>query len=177
MSIGIRRASGPPSTHWPPSVVRTLDVSLGLTIVGFLLTVIGLCYAIAQIRKTESAAQAAKKAALDAIQEARRGFQKFAVAFAHRFLNEVKIHLRNQHFDRAALRLDDLATHLAQLSSPEEKWLSLQKKVRVWANSCNQRAKDETSEFAEKKLSDFLLKLESEIDRLFGPFDAYVEET
>jgi hypothetical protein len=80
-------------------------VSLGLTVVGFILTALGLWYAILQIRKTKSAVEAAEEAANRALAESERNFQRYAAANAHRFINEAKMHVDGKAWEKAAMRL------------------------------------------------------------------------
>jgi hypothetical protein len=63
--------------------------------VSLLATVVGLLYAIAQIRKTKSAAAAA-------LEESRQSYHRFAAGNAHRFIKEARIHVENKQWTLAA---------------------------------------------------------------------------
>src|SRR4051812_24558135 len=88
-----------------------------ISIVSLIATVVGLLYAIAQIRKTKSAANAAKEAADKALAESRRSYHRFAARNARRLVSEAKIHVDNKAWALAAFRLNDLADQVAQLAS------------------------------------------------------------
>jgi hypothetical protein len=75
-----------------------------IAIVGFGLTAAGLVYAILQIRKTKTAAEAAEEAAKRALTESRRNLQRYAAGNAHRFVNEAKTHVDRQEWEKAAIR-------------------------------------------------------------------------
>jgi hypothetical protein len=103
-----------------------------LTAVGFVVTVLSLIYAIRQIKETKSAATAARDAATAALAESRRYFQRYVAANCHRYVHEVIIHVENKEWHLAALRLDDLADQVAQLSSEDHAWQRFVDELRTW---------------------------------------------
>lgn len=150
----------------------TAIASAAITIVGFIVTVVSLVYAIRQIRQTKSAAEAAREAATSALAESRRGFQRYAAANAHRFVNEAKIHVENKSWAMAALRLSDLADQAAQLASIEAAWIQLAEELREWEATSRRVAAGELKRFAANKWFEFALRLQAKIDSYYGPFPA-----
>jgi len=137
------------------------------------LTAAGLIYAIAQIRKTKSAAQAAEEAAKIVLHETQKSFQKYVIALAHRFINEVKALVRAQPPDwvKAAMRLSDLADQMAHTVSPAAVANSEVDEVRNWAGRFHKYAVGKLKRFPDKEWEAFLARFESRIDSLMRPFE------
>jgi hypothetical protein len=148
-------------------------VSLVITAAGFLGTVVGLVYAIRQIKQTKTAALAAKEASDRALADSRKGFHHYTAANAHRFVNEAKIHVGNESWAMAAMRLGDLADQLAQLGA---EWKELVAKLREWDAACTRRANGSRKSFALDKWSDFAVHLQERIDGYYGPFVGIASE-
>jgi hypothetical protein len=89
-----------------------------ISIISTVGTLAGLVYAIVQIAKTKSAAQAARTAAKLAQAESHAAFHAYAAAMAHRFVNEIHLHVNGEKWEFAALRLRDLATKRPGLPRP-----------------------------------------------------------
>lgn len=132
--------------------------------------IFGLLVALIQLWKTESAAQAAKQAAESVLRQHIENFQKFAAMFAHRFANEAQTHVENKHWDMAAVRLDDLADHLAALGAIDVAWQSLVRETREFARSCHNK------KLSVRKWPKFLLKVKSMIDQLNAMFPKVEKE-
>ena len=79
-----------------------------LSLGGFLLTLLGLYYAIAQIKKTKTAVEATEAATERAVAEARENFLRYAAAMSRMLLNEATLHIRHEDYGKASLRLGDL---------------------------------------------------------------------
>jgi hypothetical protein len=143
---------------------------VAVSVLGTLATLLGLYYAILQIRKTASAAQAASEAAKNTLEESQRNFHNYAIANANRFVNEAKIHIENGHWERAAVRLNDLADQGAQLVSNDEGWADTVAELRDWGNICLRLKKEEIKRFPTAKWLLFLQDLQAKIDSRYGPF-------
>jgi hypothetical protein len=146
-----------------------------LSLVGFGLTAAGLVYAILQIRKTKSAAEAAEEAAKRVLTESERNFQRYAAANAHRFVNEAKMHVNSQEWEKAATRLNDLADQAAQLAYTDEDWRQLADDLRTWAATCMKHARGK-AKFPMNNWVAFSVRLQRKIDHYHGPFAATSEE-
>jgi len=141
-----------------------------VSILGFIVTTAGLVYAILQIRKTKSAAEAAEAAARSALAESQRNFQRYAAGNAHRFINEAKLHVDRQEWEKAATRLNDLADQAAQLGDVDEDWRQLADELRTWASICTRHAAGSKAKFVRNKWTTFSVRLQAKIDRYHGPF-------
>lgn len=148
-----------------------------LTIVGFVATLLSLYYAIRQLRETKSAAVAAREAATAALVESRRNYLRHVAANSHRYVNEVIIHVENQAWQYAALRLDDLADQLAQLGIEDPECKPFADEVRSWAATAKGHAAGGGRKFAATKWTRFLLRLRAKIDSYYGPFPASDQES
>jgi hypothetical protein len=140
-----------------------------ITIVGFGLTVVSLIYAIRQIWKTQSAADAALKAANQAVTESRQSFERYTLANALRYFAEAKLYINDSLWDKASLRLNDLSEQTAQLSSVDPEWKALTVELRKWSNTLAQLSA-RGSRFSHRKWSDFTIRFQGKIDEQHGPF-------
>jgi hypothetical protein len=146
-----------------------------ITLVGFVLTAAGLVYAILQIRKTKTAAEAAEVAAKKALTESRQNFQRYVAATAHRFVGDAKRHVSSQDYEKAATRLEDLADQAVAFM--DEDWRQLADDLRSWAARCMKHARGVTkAKFPMNNWDDFPLRLQRMIDHYHGPFAATSEE-
>jgi hypothetical protein len=118
---------------------------------GFTLTFVGFAITLVQLRKTQSAAKAAEVAATKTLEESRFAFYKFAVALAHRYVHEAKIHVDNEAWERAAIRLSDLTDQMNQLVSLEETWTVLATELHIWSVTCNRLRSNELKRFPQKE--------------------------
>jgi uncharacterized membrane protein len=147
-----------------------------VSIASLVATVAGLWYAIVQIRRAKSAANAAKEAADKALAESRRNYHRYAVANAHRFIKEAKIHVENKTWILAAFRLNDLADQVAQLASEDPEWRQLADNLRKWEAACQDQDRGLKKTFAVLKWGEFTRRLQAKIDVWSGPFPATTEE-
>jgi hypothetical protein len=143
--------------------------STAITVVGFVLTVVSLIYAIRQIWKTQSAADAALKAANQAVIESRQSFERYTLANALRYFAEAKLYINDSLWDKASLRLNDLSEQTAQLATVDAEWKALTLELRLWSNTLAQLS-TRNSRFAGRKWSDFSIRLQGKIDERHGPF-------
>lgn len=144
-------------------------VSIAITLIGFVLTVASLWYAIQQIRKTKTAAEAATEAANRAFKDSETLILRFAVANAVRFLAEVRLHLEAKIWDFASLRAADLADQLAQLARNDIACSDLAQTIRGWEATFRKLHKSD-DKFDEPKWLKYMLKLQTKLDQLHTPF-------
>jgi hypothetical protein len=146
-------------------------VGFVITVVGTAVTIAGLVYAVKQIRKTQSAAEAARVAVMDTLAETRKEYQRYAGANAHRYFGEVRSHVDHKEWEAAARRVDDLADVLAQLVSLDAKWTSWVVELRKWAGSFKKAIPSgQLSKHMAGKWRTFRIKLQGIIDTTYGPF-------
>ena len=81
------------------------------------MTVLGFYYAIVQIRKTKSAAIAAEEAATNAVEENRKSFHKYVALCAHGYVTEIKLHIENRDWAKAAMRTTHLADQMVHIAA------------------------------------------------------------
>jgi hypothetical protein len=134
-----------------------------ITTVGFIITIV-------QIRKTRSSAEAARKAASEAVSESRKSFERYALSNAFRYLAETKLHVGNRHWSPASLRLNDLAEQTGQLAALDPgEWKELTIELRRWSDTIA-RLPDANPKFAHLKWAEFVRRLQEKIDERHGPF-------
>lgn len=142
-----------------------------VTLGGFGLTILGLMVTFVQLRKTQSAAKAARVAAERALVESRSAYQKFTVALAHRFVHECKIHVENSAWEKAAIRLSDLTDQMNQLVSLDASWSEFAGELHGWSVTCNRLRLGELKRFPEsQKWLELCSRVEAKLARLLGPF-------
>jgi hypothetical protein len=135
-----------------------------------IITVLGFYYAIRQIWMTQSAAAAALKAANQAVSESRRSFERYTIANALRYFAEAKLYINDSSWEKASLRLSDLAEQTAQLAAMDPEWKNLTHELRQWSDTIS-RIPSQRIRFARKKWSLFAIKLQGKIDERHGPFE------
>lgn len=84
-------------------------------VVGLILGFIGYKIAIAQLRQTKQAADAAREAAERTLAENKEAFERFVAAYAGRLLSELRGAVNRLEWGLAELRAHDLADLLATL--------------------------------------------------------------
>lgn len=141
-----------------------------ISIGGFLLTFAGLLYTIRQVWLAKTAAEAAKEAADQSLSESRKGFLRYIAANAHRYINEAKRSVESRQWTQAALRLNDLADQLAQLSTLSPSFKRQVAGVRKWEHKCSQLAAGGSEPLGIEKWKSFCVSLQKAIDKVHGPF-------
>jgi hypothetical protein len=141
-----------------------------ISIAGFLVTLLGFIYAIRQIRMTKTAAEAARDAAQKAVEEGHALIQRFAASNAHRFIHESRNFIQQEQWDKAALRLRDLADQMAQLAFLNEELRSFVDKIREFANFCDKKESGVKEPFRINKWNEFVVVLQAKLDTLHKPF-------
>jgi hypothetical protein len=132
-----------------------------------IVTVIGFWLAIWQIRKTKSAALAAQDAANRSFEESRNHFQRYVISCSTRFLAESKLYASNESWDKAGLRLGDLADQVAQLTDTDQSWSAFLIELRQWETTFKSMPR---GKFAIRKWTGFLERLQSKVDSHHGPY-------
>src|SRR5579871_4271925 len=141
-----------------------------LSIAGLIVTVVGFLVTIWQLWKTRSAALAAELAAERALEESRFAYHKFAIALAHRYLQEAKIHADNKAWEKAGIRLSDLTSQLHHLLAMDESWNAFIIELDAWSITYNRLSAQEVKRFDKKKWLDLCGRLERKLNEKSGPF-------
>lgn len=134
--------------------------SLAITIVGFVI-------AFLQIRKTRSAALAARDVANKVFDESRTHFQRHVLSYAMRFLAEAKLHANVGQWEKTAVRLGDLADQVSQLSDVDQSRQPLLIELRRWETKVISRPMTESMK---KKWMSVVGRVQERIDSQNGPF-------
>jgi hypothetical protein len=130
-------------------------------------TVVGFVLAIWQIRKTKSAALAARDAARHAYGENRDDFQRYVLACGMRFWTEAKIHVEAERWDLATIRLRDLADQVSQLADSDPAWRDILAELRRLDTTIGANP---MPKFSGKKWSMLMERLQTKIDAHYGPY-------
>jgi hypothetical protein len=147
-----------------------------LSAIGFLATLFSLWYAIRQVKKAKSAAEAARDAAQATLAQSKQQFVRYVAGNSQRFVNEVIIYIRNRAWHLAALRLNDLADQLAQMAIFDPECQRFVEGLRTWSATLHRLDRGEITRFAATRWADFLLALHAKIDSYYGPFPAAEQE-
>jgi hypothetical protein len=138
-------------------------ISLGSLVV----TVVGFVLAFWQIRKTKSAADAARDAAIRAYDENRGLYRRFVLSCATRFLVEARFYADSEHWDRASLRLRDVGDQVSQLLDADPDWQDLLAELRRLDAALGANPKPK---FTGKRWVTLIERLQAKIDSHHGPF-------
>ena len=98
------------------------DVLSILSVVGFVLTALGVWLAYVQIRRTATAAQAATEAAIATYNESRDQYKRYVIAQADRLLAACHAHVKGKLWLLAVIRIGDLTDLLLQLTDDDLRW-------------------------------------------------------
>lgn len=148
-----------------------------LTLGGVVFTLMGRAYTIYQVRKTKSAAEAAERAAKEALAESRENYRRFAAANAHRFFSEARGHVDRQEWTPASRRIGDLADIVAQLASVDSSWAPFTATLRAFPEVAGLIARNQRKNLSVRKWSELCLRFQTKLDEAYGPFSSPAEET
>lgn len=145
-----------------------------INLAGFAITIASLWLAFFQIRKTATAAEAARKAAERMLSQNRDQFRQYVAANLRRFLTELRMFVDGECWDRAAMRFDDLAEQLSQMALVSdglnsEKYAEVATTARQWSVACRRTGAGK-SRFVRTKFDNFLRQLHGAVDTVCGPF-------
>jgi len=138
-------------------------IALGSLVV----TVIGFILAYWQIRKTKTAAYAAREAANRSYEETRSQYHRYVLSNASRLLTETRAYAASEHWDKTVLRLRDLAEQISQLAATDDDWPSLMEELRKWEARLSA---SDSPKVSKKTWADLMTRLQAKIDSRQGPF-------
>ncbi len=128
-----------------------------------------LVYAIKQIWKTQSAADAALEAANRAVAESRGSFDRYVLSNTLRYFAEAKVYVESGLWSKASLRVSDLADQVAQLANSDSSWNELLKELRNWSEVFGPSA-GAIPQFSKRKWASLARRFQVKIDEQHGPF-------
>ena len=145
----------------------------GLTIWGFVATVLGLVigvvgflYTIHQVRKVKAVAEAAEEAATATRAESRASYERFVGAFASRLMSEMTQTVSANNWIAAAMRSRDVAELLGTLPGTME----LVSELRAFGEIFVERAEGRSPRYAITKWRDHITRIHVRLDPLRAPF-------
>lgn len=141
-------------------------------VAGFVLTAIGVFLAWRQMRMTTSAAQAATEAAVAALDESRAQYNRYVISQASRILTEVGVYVKISAWDKAGLRVSDLAELLLQVAGDDSVWSELASRLQRMEKIFD-RVEKGNAQFTpsvEGKWHKMERELRMEIAEHYGPF-------
>ena len=144
-------------------------------VAGTIATLVGLWVAIVQIRRTATAAEAARAAAERAAVEHRRAMSQFVIGSAHRLVREVTIYVENQSWPLAAVKIIDLADQIAIFSrtadAPGPELVQLAAEFRKWSFQFGrlEAGEIEWGKHYRQRWAKSLLAFSSQLDLYLGP--------
>ena len=137
---------------------------------GLILTASGFAITIAQLRKTKSAADAAREAAERASSESRQQFQNLVSSNAHTFISQVRESVDRKDWSGAARRVNDLADQMALVPQQDIEFAQLINDLRAWGSRFSRLASGDLKKFYNSRWENFFLLLQQRIDSLRAPF-------
>jgi hypothetical protein len=142
----------------------------GVAITGLSVTMAGFGFTLYQLRKTKSAAEAAREAANRAYAESRRYFQSLVASNAHSLVIQVRETVERKDWGNASRRVNDLADQMALLCQADADAVQFVNDVRSWGSRFARLASGDLKKFYNTRWDSFLLVLQRRIDMLRTPF-------
>ena len=145
--------------------------------IGVLLTLIGLCIAVRQLYKTQSATEAATEAALQSFNDSKDRYEKYVLSQANRLLSEAKRLVQLNQWQLAAVRLDDMADCVTQFAAADETWKGIADTLRNFSVQFERVANDELKpDGVRRKWHKAQPKLSHKLGQHHGPFLSFQQE-
>lgn len=86
-----------------------------ISIIGSFLSLIGVIIALVQISKTRRAAEAARMASLETQKIISRNLSLSDVSVCVKYIEEVRLYLKNESYELAQIRVSDLVSQITQI--------------------------------------------------------------
>ena len=172
---GIVRAMSPVEPNGFLSPFATDAIAL-LGAAGSALTAIGLAIAIWQLWANRKAQERVAEAVERAMEEQRRGFDRFVVAHAQRCWADAQRHVEQEAWRQAAMRLSDLAQYATQISQvatvdrQRKDWAVEATELRKWVTAAQRAANGKN--FTATKWLGFVESFSGRLDNFVGPYNA-----
>lgn len=123
------------STELPCAATRFLsdasrDVFSIFGFVGVLFTIVALIVGIWQLRRTQSAAEAATHAAVKSLRQSRDRYNRYLISQVSKYHKEARLFVTREEWALAAQRVDDVADLITQFSELDTEWGELSDRLR-----------------------------------------------
>jgi hypothetical protein len=141
-----------------------------VAITGLLVTVAGFALTLYQLRKTKSAAEAARSAADRAYAESRRYFESLIASNAHNLVTQVRETVQSKDWANASRRVNDLADQMALLPQADAEAAQFVNELRTWGGRFARLASGDLKKFYNSRWDSFLVVVQRRIDTLRTPF-------
>ena len=141
-------------------------------VIGVILTALGVWFAYRQMKKTTSANEAATLAAVQALTESRRQYNRYVVGQASRILSEIRGHVRRQEWEVAGIRLIDLADLTVQVAGDDPEWRLITEKLHTMESTFDRLHRREIgfTPGLRRKWDEAHRELRTKIAANYGPF-------
>jgi hypothetical protein len=142
----------------------------GVAITGLLVTVAGFVLTLWQLRKTKSAAEAARAAAEGAFAEGRQHLRSVVTTNTQRFVNELRDLAERGQWEHACRRANDLADQLAVVPPGDAEIGRFIDGLRKWGRTFSRLASGQLKRLYNKQWGEFLVLLQGKLDSLRPQF-------
>ncbi len=139
-------------------------------VLGLMVGVLGFIYTIRQVWKTQSAAEAAKQAAEESVEEAKKTFRRFVVGQAQVVFSELCLLVQNENWSFGAVRSEDLASLLAHLVDESMLVAGLVDLLRDSAHAMRRKARHGSARFPERQWQLTSRQVRDFLDRAIAPY-------
>lgn len=145
---------------------------------GFALTAVGVWLAYRQMQRTTNANQAATSAALKALDEGRKQYNRYVIAQASRLLSEIRVYVKRAEWDIAGLRLSDLADLMVQVAGDDPEWGTMAERLHGMEGTFDRLQREDLpfSESLKGKWHKLQRELRTKIAQNYGPFPVEEQE-
>lgn len=137
---------------------------------GFAVAVVGFAYTIYQVRKTKSAAEAAREAIREEQVHNRTAFQRYAASHANRLLALAIEYVDNESWEIAKIRVRDLAEYIAHLQTPSSDVTEIVEDLREHAHTLSTKARGAKRNFPVQKWRRLVNRIQRLFDQALNPF-------
>jgi hypothetical protein len=137
-----------------------------IAITGLVVTVAGFAVTLYQLRKTQSAAEAARTAAEGAFAEGRRHLRTIVTTSTHRFVNELRGLADRGQWEPACRRANNLADQLALMPADDAAITSFINELREWGQRFARLATGQLKRRYNDRRAEFLIRLQRKLDSL-----------
>ncbi|MBN9120435.1 MAG: hypothetical protein J0I06_14975 [Planctomycetes bacterium] len=139
-------------------------------LVGGIVGIAGLWYAILQVWKVEAAATAAKQAAEETLAKSKNAYGKFVGSFARRLLSSLESAVSEKDWKLAVLRANDLAELIASVSEAIPDAADLAYQLRVFGQKFAAGTPKTEPKYRNEKWNALVLELHARLDNVNAPF-------
>lgn len=140
------------------------------TVGGFAVAVFGFAYTIRQVWKVQVAADAAKAAAQETLDESRASFERFIGTHASRLVTELDDAVNTKNWPIAKIRAHDLAELFATLRDPDNTTNLIVEDLRNFGQVFAENCLKTRASYDREKFRAVINQVRQRLDRLREPF-------